>query len=881
MDKVKKYYFILIPPILTAALLLFEFYKGALYPFGTGSITWCDMSQVFVPLLMGYKDLLAGKASLFFSFSNAGGMNYYGLFFFYLASPFNLLLGAVDKQEVVLWVNILVLLKLAFSSLTACIYLSFSHRNLTSLECIALSLVYSFCGYGLMFYQNIMWLDNMILFPLFMLSIDRLIKEKKNTMYIVLLSLIIICNFYTSYMIILFALVFFGVYLHYHKNSDNGVVCARLISGTLISLLLTAFVYIPCYIQTLHSSRFEDTVISAVGTTHFLANYTTSIPVLLCSASVFTIMLINVFLNKEQTKDSKSALIVCLLSLIPIFIEPVNLIWHAGGYMSFPARYGFISIFMVIRYCAVCLSSRTNRSEKTQKTGPLMLALFTGLLYAILTPQFFEHYGNDLTQYTLSLWGNNESLDRTTELFCFGLICYGVIYILYRKDLISRTSFAALLLVLIILESSLNIRMYMISAYTKNPSNAEHYTSIAEIADKIDDSSFYRVNTDDKITDNNMIGALGYNSLSHYTSLNNEDYIVNQKRLGYSSVWMETGSYGGTDFTDALYSVKYKIIRGTPSEDSVFSNDQYSIEPTDHYLGLGIITCSDLSDSTYIPDDLSRSEVQRYLFRKLYYVDPVTDYQFDHNDGINYSDNTYHIAEGTHITYHIHVSGEQTLYADCFNTYGSHLSEDYYDSLTIAVNGNEIRSNYPSGHDNGLCRLGIFNDEDVVIDLFCKKSVNVRSFGVFGFDNSLLAAAISNTQTADLNYENGKITGQCSCDNPSSCILAVPYQEGFTVKVNGHKVDHSRIFSDFISFPLEKGDNTIVITYRPQGFDLAVSISLIGVVLLILYIFKGSKISYPQKIYDLSLITVRIVTAAALIVIYLLPVILNFLYMRH
>ena len=47
---------------------------------------------------------------------------------------------------------------------------------------------------------------------------------------------------------------------------------------------------------------------------------------------------------------------------------------------------------------------------------------------------------------------------------------------------------------------------------------------------------------DKKYFDVNMVGALGYNSLSHYASFTNESYMFTMKKLGYSSYWMEVNS---------------------------------------------------------------------------------------------------------------------------------------------------------------------------------------------------------------------------------------------------------------------------------------------------------------------------------------------------
>ena len=77
MKAVKKYYPLFLPPLLTLAVLLFVFKNYNMYPFGQGSIAWCDMNQQGIPLLMDFKDMLSGKDNLFFSMNNAGGMNFW------------------------------------------------------------------------------------------------------------------------------------------------------------------------------------------------------------------------------------------------------------------------------------------------------------------------------------------------------------------------------------------------------------------------------------------------------------------------------------------------------------------------------------------------------------------------------------------------------------------------------------------------------------------------------------------------------------------------------------------------------------------------------------------------------------------------------------
>lgn len=81
---VNKYCSLFLSPLLTLAVMLFVFKSYNMYPFGQGSIAWCDINQQGTPLLMNFKDMLSGKENILFSMQNAGGMSFWGVFCFFL-----------------------------------------------------------------------------------------------------------------------------------------------------------------------------------------------------------------------------------------------------------------------------------------------------------------------------------------------------------------------------------------------------------------------------------------------------------------------------------------------------------------------------------------------------------------------------------------------------------------------------------------------------------------------------------------------------------------------------------------------------------------------------------------------------------------------------
>ena len=166
-----------------------------------------------------------------------------------------------------------------------------------------------------------------------------------------------------------------------------------------------------------------------------------------------------------------------------------------------------------------------------------------------------------LTKYTATLWGKKESLDGLAKLFVLSVLCYLIILLLYRKRLIMKQVFAIMLVTLCCVEGMNSIRLYMVSPAVNNPKRTTDFASLSEMSDKLQDDDFYRVKTDFKAADYNITGALGYPSVSHYTSLTEHDFMVMQRLFGYSTVWMKSGSTGGTELTNALYCIKYNITR--------------------------------------------------------------------------------------------------------------------------------------------------------------------------------------------------------------------------------------------------------------------------------------------------------------------------------
>ena len=127
----------------------------------------------------GLKNVLSGQSDLFLNMANAGGTSFWGILLFFVSSPFSLLVAFIDTKDIYLFANILVFIKIVVCAGTASLFFRNKFTSLHVLQNIALSVMYAFCGYTMMYFQNVVWLDMMYMFPILLLGMDRIIQKKK------------------------------------------------------------------------------------------------------------------------------------------------------------------------------------------------------------------------------------------------------------------------------------------------------------------------------------------------------------------------------------------------------------------------------------------------------------------------------------------------------------------------------------------------------------------------------------------------------------------------------------------------------------------------------------------------------------------------------
>ena len=179
-------------------------------PFGYKTVAVDDAKIQYIDFFTYYVDVLRGTRSLTYDFSNMMGGSTFGLFSYYLASPFNFLLYFFGKEGVYRFFNIAVALKLATAGATFCWYLQrrFADR-IRPVFVVVLSMGYALMQYSVAQSSNIMWLDGLYMMPLIMLGVYEVLRKRTVWRLVLAVGFCILCNWYIAGVTCLFSGIWF------------------------------------------------------------------------------------------------------------------------------------------------------------------------------------------------------------------------------------------------------------------------------------------------------------------------------------------------------------------------------------------------------------------------------------------------------------------------------------------------------------------------------------------------------------------------------------------------------------------------------------------------------------------------------------------------
>lgn len=139
------------------------------------------------------------------------GYNFYGLFCYYLCSPFSFLILLFMKfMYVNEAVTAVILIKAGLCSVSMAWY---SGKKYPGKDCMAVSVgcMYALSNFLMGYYSNVMWLDCIMLLPVLAYLIEQLVHTGKWRGYCLVLGYGILTSYYMGFMLCTFAALYYVV----------------------------------------------------------------------------------------------------------------------------------------------------------------------------------------------------------------------------------------------------------------------------------------------------------------------------------------------------------------------------------------------------------------------------------------------------------------------------------------------------------------------------------------------------------------------------------------------------------------------------------------------------------------------------------------------
>ena len=163
-----------------------------------------------------------------------------------------------------------------------------------------------------------------------------------------------------------------------------------------------------------------------------------------------------------------------------------------------------------------------------------------------------------------------------------------------------------------------------------------------------------------------------------------------------------------------------------------------------------------------------------------------------------------------------------------FDSMGEYFENDNYIALRLGT--------FEPGTKITL-RMTIANEEKFTI---------VKNFLFYTYHPDLFQEDIDklkqNQWQIDTDKSNDrKITGTITAEEGQIMMTSIPDQPGWTVKVDGKKVDQVAIVDAMIGVPLSAGEHTVTMTYTPPGWWIGMGTLAGGIVLIVIFWFGDRK----------------------------------------
>ena len=873
-----------IPGLITCAVIVFIYVFKGIWPFGANRIDYFDNMQQVAPLYAHLWDWMHGKASLWFDWYTGFGTNVsMSISAFSMLSPFNLLLYLFPRTLILESISILTLVKMIFMAVAMYAYINKKYNNLSYNMKVAFSLMYTFCGYTVLYGSCFTpWMDIVALFPLLMLAYENMMQTGKKLFYIIMVAIIFIINYYLGAMSLVYIFLISGAYVLLMSKKEKIKEHAwNLGIGTVAGLGLSCFVLVPVMMQLSGSQRggsgqgivsqYIGWIKSAIISDGQMAAFQRWM-MLYGMAFAAAVIIMGLKKFKEEKNTIRYMISLLLISLLPIVVEGINLMWHFGSYNGYTLRNGYIVAFTLITVAAYFAQRMFEEvtADKKQLVKQLVIFVVAAAVYAVI--------------YNII-----PSNDIIVAAFILFIAIFIAAFIFYNKKLKKDGIGFDFNTIIAIVAIEVFIGAYSLIGppkfYEYEPYQYGDYVQAAnEVKDSLDieESVTDRIVNSDISLNANYPLILRRSAMSSFTAALQSDTQSYSKKFGYSKYFLWLLDSGGTVFTNSLFHVTQAVnVNELDSQmyTALRSDGDYTLYDANYKLPFAMsvnknITRQDFSGNW---EDL----------HNIFYKALTNDTQ-DIVNGMSYTKKESSVIR----EYNVRADGKQAVYINIVDVNNRNTDANaswLISSMHIYVNGEAVlvptlgdvkNTAYFTDYNNNLVYLGTFENENFTIRVEYDDPwyLKVSEVSFAGLDMDKMQSLVDKhaDDYCETSYTSDSLTVKLNGSGVNNmALIPVVYSDNWNVKVNGKKVKAKSVCGLFTGVDIHAGENVIEMTFEPKGKKAGMLISLATLIMMIAsaLILKFTKLKVPALLKMCAAFIYLELYNIVIVAMFLIPVV--------
>ena len=874
--------YVFLTTVLATACIAVIYVIFSVFPFGSITVMRMDLYHQYGPLFAELYDRIVEHKSLLYSWITGGGSSFLGNYLNYLSSPLSFLIFLFDKEDISYAITFIVAFKCILSATSFSYYLKKSF-NKDNYFLSAFGILYAFSAYFLAYYWNVMWLDAMIMLPLIALGIEKIFKTGDIKLYTVSLVILFFANYYMGYMCCIFAVLYFFVcfintYSNDGKLNENAVYekkystkalmnnvfinrGVKFAFASIIAALICAITLVPVFMILKNSSATSGTFPQTFKSYFDLLDLITSHFALLETTirssgdnvlpniytGILTFILLPLFLvnNKIKLKEKATYVVLIIFFVFCFNNNCAEYIWHAFHFPNdLPYRYSYMYSFII-----AVMGYKTILNFKGIKVKDIAYTGLAIISFVIVCQKFLTNKMTNSTIYATIIF---------VTLWC------GFLFLLKNKNAQKKT--VSFVLVTFILCETIISSIVGLPLNQDNKNYKENYKTYTDAINYIDnkDSGFYR--TELCYLNTRMDPAYyGYKGISVFSSMAYESYSQLQSSLGMQGNKVNSYTYNTqTPVYNMMFNIKYLIqtdVSLAPSSNlykKIYTTSDKKSNVYESKYNLPIAYCVNSKIDDWVTDEGNPFEIQSDFvklatgYSNLFKPVEYNSTDFDAVSGDDVTENgTYWLEKSDSSSNY----GTETVSLSPTIDGNLYLYVKSSDLKTITVNSEKVSDITQSMEDAYILDLGYHNKGDeVLVSLDASKMESESTsfdFYCYTADDTVVKNMYNSLAGNSLNvesYSDTTIKGTVKAKENCYLYSSIPYDDGWSVYVDGKKAETFEIGGTLLAIELTPGQHKIEYKYFPVGFLYGIIISAVTVFgLCVFYIYNKSSLKLNKS----------------------------------